>query len=266
MSAQLHDNVVPEHVSAELVALAQLLAAWAQPEATQRRSDQWEQRLPALRHAVVSGLKHGPGRVREDVPHELVADEVSIAAAMIDWLLDKSNAVTALDESSVCSLRIGDDCESVTVEKGLPASTQLLNQIRHGVTAMPGPGRPPRDELIGLIVAARLPIKGDTATKAPGRSRTFGKEVRVRPLQHRLLANLYLDLAWSSRRPDLQASALDALLADGYHVLMLYYLVQLAHCPPAARVETIDDEGIGALCKLVGRNKSGPFAVACGSK
>ena len=213
---------------------------------------------------MLTDLKGGPGRVREDVPLELVKDEVAIAAELVDWLAENAAgaAPRALEDRRVC-LRVSDGKRELTVSKGLPASDEVLRYLRLFIDGTSGPGRPSHDELIGLLVQSRLPITGDTATKAPGRSRTFGKEISDRPMQHRLLASLFLDLAWSSRRPDLQACALDALLAARYHVLMLYYLAQLAHIAPAAKVVSIDEEGIRRLCDLVDPSKTpGPFSTA----
>jgi len=264
-------NVNPDLVGLELLAHSALLRAWARPEIVEKRANQWKERLPALRDAILVSLDPTTRRIRQDVAGEVVEDEelwarTEIGQIRSTYKIRRRTAEFRKDchrQEVKFSVALGD--REWTIRRGFTeVMTEKIARILSGQASTRSDLDPARE-----LTAQRLEISKHTVKDIVNEVRTHGAPIDARLPVHRLLASTFLDVARRDEDTDLRPLILDALYLTRYHVLCLVYLNEAAHSLKPLPATLHQREDVERLCHGVidafGASLPGPFSEVLAS-
>lgn len=222
------DEVRQELVGYELEALSLLFHCWAEPANVEKRKNEWGNKMPAFRKAIIAGKETG---ARKKLEPEIIRAEFACLKTAVEHMQSEREERPGLfsNERELAKLRIPHPINgSQGMFRPFPVPEDALRQIWAAFINR----RNDFDVVVHRIISMRFGISLRTVKEY---LRNPNKERFTLSINQQLLASVFLDICSDSGNDDkwqgLRAEILYALYMSEPEckLIFLCYLVQTAH-------------------------------------
>ncbi len=215
-------------VGLELEALSIMLHHWATPEGVVKRKDEWGDKMPAFRKAVIAGRYTG---ARRKIEPEMIKAEFWCSKRAVEYVDSerKRNCEKLKTENDLKTLQIPYQVsESFTFPRPFPVPEQNLRQVWNAIIN--------RNNNFDIVARKMLSSRFDIVDKTVKRYLNDNEIRDFKPSENQeLLMGVFFDICSDFENKNkwdkFKAKILCALYYSKprFRIMLIYYLVQTAH-------------------------------------